>query len=193
MLYLIFGSSFAGYLERHDTIKFRLVGHTTVEFRYHAFSGAGYARFLEDPGCLDEVLSCRPDFVLTILGANSITKGIDRTRLWRQCRSFYELLRESLDRVNPDAKIIAHQLPMRYVYNGRHRTPRPTLFKPLRDHINKKLKWCPQVDYLLLTAGKNKLDRRGWYKRDGVHFTQAALRFQLNLILAQLHWILPQN
>ena len=190
MLALTLGSSLVGQLEAHDTVKHRLVGNTWVRFTYRSFSGAGYERFLHDPNILDEVLSCRPDLVYTILGANSISKRSTKEGLWRKCRRFHELLRDKLDRVNPEARIIACQLPMRYVYNGRHQTPRPKQFKVLRDHVNKKLKWCPQVDHLLLTAGKNKLDARRYYKHDGVHFSKAALRFQLNSLVAQLHWIL---
>ena len=81
---------------------------------------------------------------------------------------------------------------MRYVRNGRYNTPGPDTFRSQRDYVNQKLKLLPQVDYLLVIAGKYRLDPEGWYK-DGVHFKTVGLQFQLNLLLEKLEHILAQG
>ena len=77
MRVLIFGSSLARDLWRFDRIRVYTIAGIEVEFIYRFFKGKSFEYFLDHPYEISNVLSCEPDFVLVILGANSITTKIE--------------------------------------------------------------------------------------------------------------------
>ena len=192
MKLLIFGSSYCKYLSRYDKIRYHKIGKNLVKFEYEYFSGKSYEYFIDDPNKIDDVLSCKPDFVLVIFGGNSISTKRPKQQLLINCRTFYQLLNAKLKAVNPCAKIIAHQLPLRFVTNGKYDTPDPETFRNLRNAVNEKVRKLPTKDYILLTASKNKLDNPNLYC-DRVHFNEDGLKIQLNCIIAKLKFILEDK
>ena len=110
------------------------------------------------------------------------------------CRSFYELLKDRMQLHCPHAKIIAHQIPLRFVNDGSHDNPGPEIFKKTRDLMNHKLCKLRTVDYVLAIGGSDwtRLDHSEYF-RDGVHFEDFALEIQFDLIRNKLERILLQD
>ena len=126
---LIFGSSFVNHLENFDTTvdKRHTIAGQETQFSYKGFRGKSFDLFLDNPSILDRVLQDRPDYVFVLLGSNSITTIVEESSILNKARDFYELLTEKLKIFNPEAIIIASQVPLRFVENSnnRHHTPAP--------------------------------------------------------------------
>ena len=189
MKFLIFGSSLAYHLGVFDQVKTRVINGITVEFIYKSFSGKSYEHFLKNPHLIDEVLQCQPDLVLVILGTNSISTKVTKSVLLQRCGDFYRLFRQRLDLVNPEARVISHQLPLRFVYDHRHNTPKPPQYKLLRNYVNSYVNLMPEVDHMLVIGGRGRLDDKNLF-RDGIHFKDIGLQIHYNIIIGKLRHIL---
>ena len=194
MRVLAFGSSLARDLGDFDQQKSRIIAGVQVDFTYRAFPGTSYEHFLSQPWLIDEVLECQPDYVLTIFGGNSIKRSVEPGVLYDNARAFFNLLKRKLQTVNPAGKIIAHQIPLRFVTNGFYDCPKPKEFAKIRNNLNRKVMNFGSTDYILLIAGRgpDKLDKRSLFK-DGIHFKPTGLRLQLARVIAKLEHILVQE
>ena len=188
---LTFGSSLARDIETYDQIRKYNIAGIPVIFEYACFSGKSYEYFIERPNKIDEVLSCAPDLILVIFGANSISTKIKKRQLLKNCSTFYNLLHEKIQLHCPKAEIIAHQVPLRFVYDHSHNTPDPDAFKLLRDYLNQKVRTLRTVNHILPIGGSDwtRLDHEEYF-RDGVHFHCFAIEIQFELILKRLKFIL---
>lgn len=194
MLALIFGSSLARDIRDYDQKHQYLIAGYTVTTKYACFRGKSYEYFIDHPWEFDEVLKCKPDLIVVIFGANSISTKLEKKDLLINCRTFYELLRAKVDIYCSKALVIAHQLPLRFVYDNSHDTPDPATFKRLRDYVNQKVRTLRTVDYILPIAGSDwtRLDHEEYF-RDGIHFECFAIEIQFELILKRLEFILSQQ
>ena len=107
-------------------------------------------------------------------------------------RDFYGLLNRKLLSVNPSAKIIASQAPLRFIRNSnRHHTPPPEEYASFRKALNKKINCIRTKHHMLVIGGPGKLDHEKYFK-DGVHFSDEGLVILFNIILSTLRYILSQ-
>ena len=187
---LIFGSSLVKYLGIFDPLHIYNIGGQSFKFTYKDYPGESFEYFLEKPERLDSVLSASPDVVIVILGGNSISTKVEPEVLYSRAKNFYRLLNEKLLRINPSAKIIASEIPLRFVKNGFKNTPPPEQFKFIRHRVNLKLRDCKYKHYLFRVEGPGRLDCRSNYNRKGIHLSFKGLNKQLDLLLSTLQYML---
>ena len=197
---LIFGSSFVNHLEKFDKTKDKIhtVAGFSAQFIYKGYRGHSFDLFLDKPAILDEILQCCPDYVFVLLGSNSITTRVNEASILDQARDFYKLFTDKLQVLNPNAVLVASQLPLRFVEdtNNIHCTPPPEEYKRIRDKVNQKIKRLECIKnqhYMLLIAGKGRLDSKEYFGKDGVHFNHQGKELQLKLIKDTLAYILKKN
>ena len=169
---LIFGSSLARDLRYLDRQRSFIISGHRVEFTYAPFTGKSYEYFIDNPSKISQVLrSNRPNYIIVIFGGNSISTKVPTRVVLKNCQIFFELLRESVQNICPHAKVIAHQVPLRFVYNGFKDTPDPETFRKVRNYLNHKLRFLPTIDYILAIGGSDwtRLDHEQYF-RDGIHF-----------------------
>ena len=94
--------------------------------------------------------------------------------------------------IKPTAKIIATEIPMRFVYNYNHNTPQPPEYRKFRRSLNSKIESLKSKDYLLRLSGKNRLEQEK-YLRDGVHYTYSGLDIFSDLIIKVIQYILDKE
>ena len=109
------GSSHINYLKKFDTLKSYKLEGEDVKFIYHGYSGKNFKFFLSNPCHIDNALRCKPDYLIVLVGGNSITLDTVTKDLLLECRQFYELVSDKLKAVNPNAKLIPHQIPLRFI------------------------------------------------------------------------------
>ena len=189
MKLLILGSSHAKYLKKYDRRRVRNILGEQVFFNYQEFSGKGFEYFIDNPGEIDDVIAYKPDMVLVILGGNSISTERTKRTLLNNCRTFYQLLRDRLDILSPNTKIIASQVFLRWVYNNNYNTPKPEPYKTARNYLNNYINKLRTKDYTLLVAGKTKLDKRKHFK-DGIHLKHSGLKVQFQILNSLLEHII---
>ena len=198
MRLLVFGSIYARDIKnRHPTNSLEIAGNN-IDITYRCYPGKSYEFFLQNPHLIDAVLACVPDFVITIFGGNSITINTSKSYLVNTCKSFYQLLFDKLKIINPNALIISHQIPLRFVFNQFKDTPKPEDFKKLRDHLNEKVRKLATVHHILLIAGPNRLDHIDCFRhernsRNRIHFTTDSIDYQYNRIVSKIEYILTGN
>ena len=192
---LIMGSSLVEGLEIFDKAKVhRLKCGRYVQLIYRGFSGYSFNNFNTPQGIAltNDLLQCHPDFVLTIMGANSISTLVTVGEVTAEASQFFYRLRNIFRTINPQGQIIASQLPLRFVRDprNRHHTPLPKAFKRFRDRVNTKLCSLKPIDHILAIGGPGRLDDERFFKKDKVHLRPRGLDFQLQLIKNKLFRIL---
>ena len=125
MKVVLFGSSFFKYLSFHDKKRIHDVGNAKAHFYYQHFSGKSFEDFMNDANSIDRVLRSIPDIVVVHFGGNSISNTRTKRELIDNCTRFYDLLRERLNIINPNAVVIASPIISRYVYDNKFDTPPP--------------------------------------------------------------------
>ena len=187
MQVLLFGSSFFKYLSYYDKKRVHKVGNTRAYFSYKHFTGKSFEEFMNDADAIDRVLRTVsvPDYVVVHFGGNSISNATTKRVLIDNCTRFYDLLRERLDLVNPNAIIVASPIILRYVYNNRFDTPLPARFNTLRNYVNERMRVLKTVDYMLRTTGPNNFDNKNSL-RDNVHLNYDAEKDFLEAIISKI-------
>ena len=198
MRLLIIGSSYARDIRNRYPFQSQEIAGNTVEIYYKFFPGKSYEYMLDNPNLIDSALSCVPDFIVTIFGGNSISNNTSKAYLIDKCRSFYQLLHDKVKICNPSALIIAHQIPLRFVYDNYKDTPKPQEFKKLRDQLNEKVRKLSTVHHILLIAGPNRLDHIDCYRcernsANRIHFTPDSIEYQFNRIISKISFLLTNN
>ena len=188
---LVFGSSLASGLESYDTQRNYFLKGYSVEFLYSSHRGKSYEFFIDKPKTFDEILNCNPDYIVVIFGGNSISTEVPKSVVLKNCRIFYQQLYDRAILINPNVKIIATSLPMRYVYNYSHNTPIPDEYKKLRNYVNQRIKSLTCKHFVLNICGPNNLDNVEYYKADGVHFNYLGKKRFFQIILDKIEYILP--
>ena len=194
MKLLIFGSSLARDLSWYYPPGSYTIGGKTVDIVYESFPGKSFEFFIANPTKIDRVLNYhRPQLVLVIFGANSISTNLPKKNLLENSRTFYQLLKDSSLKYSPEIKIIAHQVPLRFVYNGFKNTPKPDCFKLIRTTLNNKIRKLKSIDYYLAIGGSDwtRLYHEEYF-RDGIHFECFAIEIQFELIVRKLELIFSQ-
>ena len=197
---LVFGSSFVNHLKSFDTAKNKIhtIAGLEAQFTYIGYRGKSFELFNKNPGITDNVLQSCPDYVVVLLGSNSITTDVEEAFILDQARDFYDLLTEKLKVVNSKAVIIASQVPLRFVDdpNNKFHTPSPSEYKRIRDKVNqkiKRLKCLKEHHFMLLIAGEGRLDSRAYFGKDGVHFNREGKNLQLKFILETIAYIINKK
>ena len=192
MKVLVYGSSQARDLFLFDDESIRYIRGIRFKFIYKFHPGKSFEYFLAKPHLIDQAIKCRPDFVIVILGANSVSTEVDKRDVLNACRDFYKLLYRKLSQQNASAKLIATECPMRYVYNLNHNTPPPPEFFKFRKSLIKKIDCLREKHYKLRLTGKARLECETSYK-DGVHFTPEGLETLLSNVIGCLQYILDKE
>ena len=192
MKLLIFGSSLVRDLQFFDTEDFHFIRAIRFKFIYRPYSGQSFEYILAKPHLIDKALKCKPDYVLVIFGANSISTEVEKKTVLESCRNFYNLLYERLMQINSRAKVIATEIPMRYVYTFDHDTPQPEEYRKFRRSMNSKIECLKSKHHILRLSGQDRLENEICLK-DGVHYTPQALDTFFTLIIKVLQYILDKD
>ena len=187
---LIFGHSYARDLKTFDS---RICG-PLIQTNYKFIPGSSFTTYNENNKLIESAVAYGPDIVCVILGGNSITNVIPKAELFVNCRTFYETLRSELDKVNPDALIVAAQAELRFVsVPNKHETPGPEEFRLKRNYFNNYLSKLKTKDYLIVVGGPAKLDHQCYYKADGIHMLPEGLKIYASIIKSTLSFIISKN
>ena len=159
-----------------------------VTVRYISRSGGTYDKFLTEPGLFERIENEeKPDYILVILAGNSISDNTTNEEIHNSARSFYNRLRESF----PDSKIIATQAEKRFYKAGnKWKCPTETEYDRRRNQINRFLSKSTFKDHLLMIAGTGRLDKRYYYKKDGVHLNSQGLDFYIQTIISLINYLI---
>ena len=187
MKLMILGHSYVRDLSKLYILSFDL--EQNVQIKYWYWSIASYEKFLENPSLLSDAISYNPDFVLVILGGNSITKDVGSHELFIRCRKFYQLLRDSLKY----SIIISAQVELRRYTGNDHETPQYRIFIQKRNGINQFLKRLKSKDHMLIIAGPGRLDSTKYYKADGVHLSKLGQENYMNILKSTIDYILSKR
>ena len=207
----VFGSSHCKYLSGVDLSGFNdTSGSAIADYHYHTisgikcrleffhYSGKSYEFFLA-PGGAEEVrkvvANC-PDYIIVLFGGNSISTTVSRAEVLKSCTEFYKMVYQEYMNVNPNGKIIASQLLMRYsrIPND-FNTPGPDEYKAFRNLINRKIYHLVKREFkhfMLIVAGP-KLDQRQYFNRLGVHLKPKYYRKLYDLMLSSIGHALPER
>ena len=80
MKVLIFGSSLARDLKYFDQEACKYICAIRFKFVHRYYSGKSFEFMKANPKCIEDALSCKPDFVLVIFGANSISTDVEKNQ-----------------------------------------------------------------------------------------------------------------
>lgn len=140
-----------------------------IDFFY--IPGSKFLTWLDHPNQLQDCIDWKPDYLVVVLGGNSIVEDISDKELQEHCCSFFKVLRESL----PRTILIATQVELRFnkVPNW-HNAPGPEEFRKRRNKFNYFLRFFKEKNFLALIAGPGRLDNETLY-RDSVHLNDSGL------------------
>lgn len=185
---LVFGHSYVRDLESLNC-KHINIDQRPVDIEYLSFPGADYDTFIEKPTLLQKVSSHNPDFIVVILGGNSIKRDLSNFELFHKCRTFYNLLRDTI----PSTTIISAQVELRfYETPNRFGAPSLELYRKKRNELNKFLNRLKKKDYMLIIAGPGRLDHETYYK-DSVHLNKSGLRVYLAILKSTVSYAVQKN
>ena len=106
----LFGHSYVrdlqNYLDRNRLQLCDLRDGIFFQAETFGFPGATFARFVEEPNLLNDLVSFCPDIVCVVLGGNDLKTDYPLTNVRADCRRFYDLLKSRL----PNCYIIAGQI-----------------------------------------------------------------------------------
>ena len=175
----IFGHSYVRDLGTLGTNSIN-IRNSINELVYFSFPGACFNKFLHNTKLLNELVACKPDVVIVILGGNDIKVQTDLDIVKSDCQSFYLTLKSAL----PSVRIIASQIEHRHLETiNRYGTPSATLFKKLANSFNRWLVRQPFKDKILILNGAEKLSDQKYFKADGTHLNIEGLSLLINLIV----------
>ena len=193
---LLFGSSLARDLNDFDTVKIHTIAGRKVRFVYRFFPGRFFEYFLipKKRYLINTVLKCKPDFVCVIFGGNSINWEVKWDDVLDSCKAFFGLLYERFMSINPEGKIIASQVLLRFNRNpdNVHKCPDPIVYKSFRNLINRKLNKLRTKHHMMIVAGPNNLDDETLF-RDGTHLKLCGLHKQFAILKRTLAHIIVSN
>ena len=170
MKVLLFGHSYVKDLKNLGYKSF-VSNNVTFQLEYLYQPGGSYELFLNDHSLLNSAFEYQPDFIIVIIGGNALNNSKPDEEIRKQCRDFYQMLRNGL----PNTTIIAAQLELRfYESNNRWNAPDSAEYLRRRNNMNTFLKRLKLKDALMMVAGKNRIDCASYY-RDGVHLNRVGL------------------
>lgn len=173
MRLLIFGHSYVRSFARTNIFNFQY-GEVTVNVKYSYYPGVNYRKVLDNPHILtDTILTYNPDFLICIVGGNSISTNSTSAELCRDCRRFYELIRS----LSSDLIIIPAQIELRYYELGnKFNSPTFYQYKKKRDALNKFINKLKIKNHILMVGGPSRLDHKVFYSQDGVHLNKYGIK-----------------
>lgn len=187
MRLLIFGHSFVRDFSRTNKFKLQF-GALTVNIKYSYFPGVTYRKILDNPQLIsDTILSYNPDFLICVVGGNSIS--IDKTcaELCRECRQFYELIRS----LSSKLIIIPAQVELRYYQPGnKFKSPTIEIYKRKRDSLNRFINKLKVKDHILMIGGPSRLDHKVFFQPDGIHLNKFGVDKYMSYICKTIDYAL---
>lgn len=190
----IFGDSHCWFLSDVDDHELLIEGFH-CNFQYFPFSGKSFDHFLTPKGYRDmqRVVSSGPDYLVVILGGNSISTEVERSTVLDQCSQFYENLYNEYLAVNPNGKIISSQLVMRYnKVPNKYNTPGPDDYRLFRNLVNRKINNIQHKHHMMMVAGP-KLDKRKYFNRVGTHLTSEGYWKMFDLMIGSIAFALRKD
>lgn len=190
MRLLIFGHSYVRSFARTNTFNLQY-GDITVNIKYSYYPGVNYRKVLENPQILaDTILTYNPDFLICVIGGNSISNSISSAELCRECRRFYEFVRS----LSSKLIIIPAQVELRfYALGNRYNSPTPRQYKQKRDALNKFINKLQIKDHILMVGGPSRLDHRVFYSSDGVHLNKYGVQKYMKYIKNTIDFALSSH
>ena len=179
----IVGHSFVRDLSNLGDTEGILPNQTKYTVQYYSIPGSTVFDWAKNPKEFRDCVSWNPDFVVVVLGGNSITDNNSDSDIRRKYNDFLDLIDEKL----PFAKIVATQVELRdYQVPNKFHAPAFTEFKRRRDRFNDFLRRNKGVHFRACVGGpKNLDDFELYYQSEGkhkVHLNQFGL-LKLNNIL----------
>lgn len=185
MKVLVYGHSYVRELEQKcDWPQSLTVNDQELDvlFTFRYFPGKNYQFLVERPQEFEILEELNPDYMIIILGGNSIVDTWSNGEVKALANEFYEKLNESL----PDTVKIAVQIEPRY-YEEDNPFGAPTADdfnrrrQIINNFVNKQLKRRGLVDHMALLGPASMYGPDSF--RDGVHLNDEALQeYQGNLI-----------
>lgn len=190
MRLLIFGHSYVRDFARTNTFKFQFET-SVVKIKYSYYPGVTYRKVLDNPNIItDTLLSYKPDFIVCIVGGNSISDDITCAELCRECKQFYELIRS----ISCELIIIPTQVELRFYKPGnKFHSPTIETFKKKRDSLNRFINKLKIKDHICMIGGPSRLDHKVFYNSDGVHLNQFGIEKYLSYINKTIEYILKSR
>ena len=186
----ILGHSYVSNLQSLGITSGKLQGGRNYEIKYFHRSGSCFDFWLGWPHQLHECVEFKPDYLIVILGGNSIKESIRVKTLKEKANIFFQVLRNNL----PDTKLIPAQIELRFLEKtNSFGTPPLQRYRLIRNKLNKALQESKIKDFLLCIAGNTRLDNIKYYRSDRIHLNSSGLQFLLRLILRKIESILNLN
>ena len=90
---------------------------------------------------MDRALASSPDYIVVLLGGNSIKSRVPQRVIMREASEFYQLLNRKYMAINSRGVIVASQILLRFIRDpsNRYNCPDPDEFAKRRDKLNKKI------------------------------------------------------
>ena len=158
------------------------------KMRYFHHSGASYDTFLQNDEWFREIAKYEPHYVVVILAGNSISSDAGRQVVRSQCAEFYRRLKYNL----PNTIIISAQCEMRYYQAGnKWKAPLENQYFSDRNYINNVInRQIKERDYLIKIIGRDRLDNKELYMKDGVHLKPAGWKMYMGFIEGTFAYII---
>ena len=187
MRLLIFGHSFVRDFSRRNIFQFNL-GDIVVQIKYSYYPGVTYRKILDNPKLItDALLSYDPDFLICIVGGNSINNNISCAELCRECRQFYELIRS----LSSSLIIIPAQVELRfYKFGNKFDSPTLETYRKKRNSLNRFINKSKIKNHILMVGGPSRLDHKVFYESDGVHLNSIGVEKYLTYIKKTIEYVL---
>ena len=158
-----------------------------ADYSFRYFPGKDYEFLLHKPQEFEILASINPEYIVVILGGNSIVASKSNQEINGLATEFYQRLRASL----PNAVIIATQIEPRYYPENNHfeAPPREEFNRrrvALNTYVNKRLRRRGLVNYVAVLGSAANYGPYSF--RDGVHLMKGPLvEYQQNILGALIY------
>lgn len=156
------------------------------QIKYFFEPGSCFDFWLNWPDQLHECVEYNPDIIYTILGGNSLIRGVKIPDLKFKAESFFQILRNNLSK----SVLIPCQVENRYLSTvNKFGTPPFAEYRVLRDKFNHALRKVSQKDYMCCIGGPGRLDNKEYYIADNIHLNKEGLELYFGLIIKSLNYV----
>ena len=162
-----------------------------ADFAFRYFPGKDYEFLLNQPQEFEIVKSVNPDYLVIVLGGNSVVNNKTNGDVKALMLQFYQKLNTAL----PQTIKLAVQIePRYYAANNTLQAPMAEEFNKrrqiLNNYMNKQLKKKGLINHVVILGSAGNLTADSY--RDGVHLTAEALQEYQAAILRSLSYAMEK-
>ena len=165
----------------------------TIHYSFRYFPGKDYEFLLNKDQEFEVLAEIKPDYVILVLGGNSIVNFKSNNEIKTTISEFYLRLHASL----PHTIKLAVQIEPRYYLTGNHfHAPTAEEFnrrrQVLNNYLNKAIKKKGHLDHMVLLGSAADLNPT-LYLADGVHMNEEGLLKYQAAIIRSLTYAMEQR